>query len=88
MNIINIVKGLAVIVIFASFSAFTAYANSDRGGGPGEGKQGPPPEAIKACEGKREGDIVSFSGRRGGSLKATCQKIEGQLVAVPEGHRR
>lgn len=48
-------------------------------------KQGPPPEAIKACEGKAVGDGVTFSGRRGESLKANCKEIEGQLVAVPEG---
>ena len=47
--------------------------------------QGPPPEAIEACEGKEVGDSVTFTGRRGESLEATCQEIDGQLVADPEG---
>lgn len=48
-------------------------------------RQGPPPEALKACENKKTGESVTFTGRRGESLKATCQEIDGQLVAVPEG---
>lgn len=48
-------------------------------------RQGPPPEALKACENKKAGESVTFTGRRGESLKATCQEIDGQLVAVPEG---
>ncbi|MFH1215506.1 MAG: hypothetical protein V1706_03290 [Pseudomonadota bacterium] len=48
-------------------------------------RQGPPPEAIEACENKNAGDSVKFTGRRGESLEATCQEIDGQLVAVPEG---
>ena len=83
-----VIKGLAIMTIFTVLSAVTACANSNRGGGPGGGQQGPPPEAIKACEGKQEGDAVSFTGRGGGALKATCQTVEGQLVAVPEGHKR
>lgn len=47
--------------------------------------QGPPPEAIEACEGKEAGTTVEFAGRKGESLKATCQDIDGQLIAVPEG---
>lgn len=51
------------------------------------GQHGPPPEAIEACKDKKAGDAVSFKGRRGESLKATCQEVEGTLVAVPEGHK-
>lgn len=47
--------------------------------------QGPPPEAIAACKDKAVGDTVQFSGRRGETIEATCQEIEGQIVAVPEG---
>lgn len=45
----------------------------------------PPQEAINACQDKAAGDSVEFIGRRGETLKAICQEIEGQLVAVPEG---
>ncbi|AMX03949.1 hypothetical protein [Microbulbifer thermotolerans] len=52
---------------------------------PPEGKRpsGPPPEAFEACEGKAEGDQVTFPGREGEDLEATCQQEDGQLVAVP-----
>jgi hypothetical protein len=58
----------------------TVYSSSSRQGR----QQGPPPEAIEACEGKSVGDSVEFTGRRGESLEATCQEIEGQLAAVPD----
>lgn len=45
--------------------------------------QGPPPEAIAACDGKDVGDSVTFKGRRGENLEATCQEKDGQLAAVP-----
>lgn len=48
-------------------------------------RQGPPPEAISACEGKQAGDSVEFTGRKGETLEATCQEINGQLAAVPAG---
>ncbi|SDZ82980.1 hypothetical protein SAMN05660420_00515 [Desulfuromusa kysingii] len=51
----------------------------------GKGRpQGPPPEAIAACEGKSVGDSVTFTGREGESIKSTCQEVDGQIVAVPE----
>ena len=45
--------------------------------------QGPPPEAIAACKGKSVGDSVTFTGRRGETLEATCQEKDSQLAAVP-----
>ncbi len=54
-----------------------------------KGQHGPPPQAaITACEGKQVGDSVTFTGRRGESLSATCRSIEGQMAAVPEGMGR
>ncbi len=79
------VKAMVVVMLVAMMSV-TACANSERGN---RGKeQGPPPEAIKACEGKQEGDKVTFAGRGGESLSATCQSVDDQLAAVPEGHKR
>ncbi len=57
-------------------------------GGRDHKRQGPPPQAIEACEGKSVGDSVTFKGRRGEALEATCKEIEGQLAAVPEGMKR
>lgn len=61
----------------------TGCASDD---GPNNGRrQGPPPEAISACEGKQVGDSVEFTGRKGETLKATCKEMNDQLVAVPAG---
>ena len=68
----------------AFFLAITPTIGCSAGGGQGR-PQGPPPEAIEACEGMAVGDAVSFTGRQGETLEATCQEIEGQIVAVPEG---
>lgn len=83
----NLLRGLALMIMITLLSVVAACASGNRSGGPG-GQQGPPPEAIEACEGKQEGDAVSFSGRRGESVSATCQTVNDQLVAVPEGHKR
>lgn len=62
----------------------TLYAfGGGKSGGQGR-QQGPPPEAIEACEGKSVGDSVEFTGRRGEALEATCQEKDGQLAAVPD----
>lgn len=63
-------------------SACSSSKNDSEEGGP---QGGPPPEAITACEGKSVGDTVSFKGRRGETIEATCKEIDEQLVAVPEG---
>lgn len=53
--------------------------------GPGGGReQGPPPEAITACEGKEAGDAVEFSGRNGETVKAVCRLHGDKLIAEPE----
>ena len=86
MNSQKIFRAINVMVVLATISAVPACASSNRGGR--DGRQGPPPEAIEACEGKSEGDSVTFSGRRGDSVTATCKLVDDQLVAVPEGRKR
>lgn len=50
----------------------------------GQGRPaGPPPEAFEACEGMSAGDSVTFAGREGEEIAATCKEENGQLVAVP-----
>ncbi len=68
------------LAIFLS-CALNAWATPPQG-------KAPPPEAIEACEGKSEGEAVTFETRHGHTLSATCQTIENQLAAVPEKHRR
>jgi hypothetical protein len=53
-------------------------------GGPGRGPQGPPAEAIAACEGKSQGETVQFQTPRGDTITGTCRDIQGHLVAVPQ----
>ena len=65
-------------VVVLSAVAFSVYAKDQR-----QQQNGPPPEAIAACKGKEVGAVVTFKGRKGESLEAVCEKIEGKLVAVP-----
>lgn len=51
-------------------------------------KRQPPKEAIEACINKEEGDEVTFKGRKGEELSATCVIMNNQLVALPKGHKR
>lgn len=56
---------------------------------PGKGgdRQGPPAEAITACEGQAEGSAVSFSTPRGDTVAGVCRVHNDQLFAVPDNHR-
>ncbi len=78
-------RGVAKVALAAALLTLAPASGWARGqGGPDGGRRGPPPEAIAACEGKEAGDNVEFTGRRGETLQATCEEVEGQLVAVPE----
>ena len=72
---------VALIVCVISLMPMIVFAAGNKGQGR---PQGPPPEAIEACEGKNAGDRVEFAGRRGESIEATCQKKNGQMAAVPD----
>ncbi len=77
---------VACVLMLISLVPMTVFAagDSQRSGK----RQGPPAEAIAACVDKEAGDSVEFSGRRGETVKATCQEHNGQMAAVPEGMRR
>ena len=47
-------------------------------------RQGPPPEATTACEGKSAGDSAEFEGRNGDSVTGTCEEMNGQLILRPD----
>ena len=79
-------KKFNIVILCAAFTLLTGNAlaqqdNQKRG-------NTPPPEAIKACEGKSEGDTVSFEGRRGETLEGICTMIDDQLVAAPPKGQR
>lgn len=57
---------------------------------PGSGRpEGPPPEAIEACEGRADGDECRFESPRG-EVKGTCRTPPRReaLACVPTDHRR
>ena len=85
MNNSKFFKRVNTMLVVATLFAVPACAAGGGGGGGRGGQQGPPPEAIEACVDKAEGDVVSFEGRRGESVEATCEMVDDQLVAVPEG---
>lgn len=52
-----------------------------------EGRRGPPPEAIEACENLNEGDACSFSGRDNSEMSGVCfAPSDRELACKPEGH--
>lgn len=72
---------LLLSLVITSATVIAQEKNNKRG-------HQPPPEAISACEGKSEGDTVSFETPRGDKLAGTCKMIEEQLVAVPANGER
>ncbi len=50
----------------------------------GKRRQGPPPEAYAACEGKCAGDTAQFTGPRGKTVTGTCEQKGDRLVLRPD----
>jgi Spy/CpxP family protein refolding chaperone len=48
-------------------------------------RQGPAQEAVDACAGKKEGDVVRFNTPVGDNVSGICREFRGKLIAVPEG---
>ena len=73
-----------VIVLLGNLLAIFVFANSalaqDRGGR----RQGPPPEAYTACEGKSAGDRAEFESPRGDTVTGTCVQRGDRLVLRPD----
>ena len=76
-----------VILVTSTFSFAEQSRGDDRDERRGPPRQ-PPQEAIDACANKSENEVVSFAGRNGDDVAATCIYIEDQLVAVPDNHKR
>jgi hypothetical protein len=74
----------SVLGIFILLSQGVASANNQGGAGnqasdDRQRPQGPPREAVEACNGKKAGDTATLKNREGSSMKAVCR-----LIAVPE----
>lgn len=78
-------NSMLLVGIFAA--AWVMLATSNALAQQRERPQGPPPEAIEACEGLTEGDSVSFESPRGDTLEGECQYVDDELVAVPKNGR-
>ncbi len=70
---------LLVIFIVIGASGSGAFAQ-DRGGR----RQGPPPEAYAACEGKSAGDKAEFERPRGDTVTGTCVQQGDRLFLRPD----
>jgi hypothetical protein len=79
----QLLKKVQIICLLAAMVPNLAWRASDSQKPAGDRKK-PPREAFEACNGKSEGASVEVTAPHG-TLKATCRKMEDQLVAVPEG---
>jgi hypothetical protein len=60
----------------------------DRSKGYSGGKrQGPPPEAYKACESKSAGSAAQFVNPRGETVKGICAEDNGKMVLRPDSNK-
>ncbi|GBC61926.1 hypothetical protein DENIS_2888 [Desulfonema ishimotonii] len=70
---------LGISVTLGSFGN-DASAQGNRGR-----RQGPPPEAYTACEGKSAGDTAEFESPQGDTVTGTCEEDrDGKLVLRPD----
>ena len=51
------------------------------------GRRGPPPEAIEACAGRRDGEAASFVSPFGDTVTEVCCELRGPLFLLPDHHR-
>lgn len=82
-TMLKMISSAALLTLLVQF-----YASMPAQAGENEQKRKPPKEAIQACVDKVEGEEVTFKGRRGEDLNATCVYMHGELVALPKGHKR
>jgi hypothetical protein len=51
-------------------------------------RQGPPPEAYTACQGKNVGDVAEFVNPDGETMSGTCEQENDRLVLRPTRSER
>lgn len=76
------IKVIVCLLVLASLTPVTGWAYGDNDGK--SRKEAFKAKAFKACEGKKAGDSVEFTGLRGNKLIATCEDVNGQLLGLPE----
>ena len=73
-----VISLVGILMIFSTFGN-TALSQEN-----GRRRQGPPPEAFTACEGKSAGDTAEFEGPNGETVTGTCEEQGDQLVLRPD----
>jgi len=82
MNIIK--KTTMIAALFSVLFLLSSVQNTALAQDGGRRRQGPPPEAYTACEGKSEGDTASFESPHGDTVTGTCVQEDDRLVLRPD----
>ena len=70
--------------VFVGGILFTATAEQSSTGQQQSRRQGPPPEAYTACEGKNTGDTAEFQNPQGGTVTGKCEQEGNRMVLRPD----
>ena len=85
------IQKIAITSVMFILCALPAFASEDERGGRGGRRQGPPPEAYTACEGKSAGDTAEFVSPHGHTVTGVCEQEGDRMVLRPDnpppGHR-
>ena len=73
--------------IFLGGILLTANAEKSPTGQQQSNRQGPPPEAYTACEGKNAGDTAEFQNPQGGTVTGKCEQEGDRMVLRPDRPR-
>ncbi len=78
------IKRMSMVFALMIIYATTSFGYNDYSKKNNRRRQGPPPEAYTACEGKNSGDEASFESRRGDTVSGTCALEGDRLVLRPD----
>lgn len=73
-----------IIALLGIFVTFNLYVSGASAQGKNRRRQGPPPEAYTACEGKSAGDTAEFESPHGDTVTGTCVEDGNRLVLRPD----
>ena len=79
-----IMKKVSIVIVLLGVLVAGIAFGTDQPPRRGGNRQGPPPEAYTACEGKNEGDQAEFTSPRGDTVTGTCVQEGDKLVLRPD----
>jgi len=77
-------KAIIILTLAGMLVTANTFGAESSSGEQGRRRQGPPPEAFTACEGKSAGDKAEFVSPHGDTVTGTCEERDGQLVLKPD----